>query len=337
MAALAYSTNSPAAAEKKTGEGIGVSASAPGFDLFIRLSRQPNNPKQPASLDTSIVRYSGNGITVDLIGAIHVGDKRYYQKLNREFEQYQALLYEMVAPKDDEMGPPEKWKKQYGEKDSPNVDRKSADIGNEDTGPSNGPAFEAGMTAISGLQQGMKNMLGLDFQLEWIDYSAPNMVHADMSPEEFSKTMAKRGETFFTIFAQLFSQAWKQQKNQQGAVNDLGLLLAFLSSDRELAMKRVLARQFVETGALTALESENGSTIITERNKIAMKILREQILDEGKKKLGVFYGAGHLVDMSLRLERDFGLKRQFVRWLEAWDLRVNPAKAPASRPKTVSP
>jgi len=37
------------------------------------------------------------GVTVDLIGAIHIGDKAYFQKLDNSFKKYDALLYEMVA------------------------------------------------------------------------------------------------------------------------------------------------------------------------------------------------------------------------------------------------
>ena len=41
----------------------------------------------------------------------------------------------------------------------------------------------------------------------------------------------------------------------------------------------------------------------------------------GKKRIGIFYGAGHLADMEKRLAADFGLKRDREQWVEAWDLR----------------
>ena len=37
-------------------------------------------------------------MTVDLIGAVHIGDIAYYDELNKQFTQYDALLYELVAP-----------------------------------------------------------------------------------------------------------------------------------------------------------------------------------------------------------------------------------------------
>ncbi len=38
-----------------------------------------------------------NGLEVDLIGAIHIADKSYYDTLNESFKGYDALLYEMVG------------------------------------------------------------------------------------------------------------------------------------------------------------------------------------------------------------------------------------------------
>jgi hypothetical protein len=59
--------------------------------------------------------------------------------------------------------------------------------------------------------------------------------------------------------------------------------------------------------------------IITERNKMALKVLKEQ-LAAGKKNLGIFYGAGHLNDMDERLRKDFGLTPVSITWMTAWNL-----------------
>ena len=67
------------------------------------------------------------------------------------------------------------------------------------------------------------------------------------------------------------------------------------------------------------------ATIITERNLIALEVLREQ-LAKGKKRIGIFYGAGHLGDMSRRLVSDFGMKFTGEKWVEAWDLRSKPRR-----------
>ena len=293
---------------------------------FIRMTMNPERPRIPQSLDTSIIRFvptdeklAKAGVTVDLIGAIHIGDQAYFQKLDKSFKQYDALLYEMVAEKDETGGAPQRWE----DRDQPGTGTAQAP---RKTSVSGEKSFEAGMTMIGGMQLGAKDMLGLAFQLDGINYNAPNMVHADMSPEEFAQKMKDRGESFFTMFMQLFMQGLAQQRaNKQGGASDVALLFAFFSSDRELALKRVLAKQFAEVDILDMLGGEKGSTIITERNLIALDVLSKQ-LAKGKKRIGIFYGAGHLGDMSRRLVSDFGMKFTGEKWVEAWNLRSKPRR-----------
>ena len=293
---------------------------------FIRMTMNPERPRIPQSLDTSIIRFvptdeklAKAGVTVDLIGAIHIGDQAYFQKLDKSFKQYDALLYEMVAEKDETGGAPQRWE----DRDQPGTGTVQAP---RKTSVSEEKSFEAGMTVIGGMQLGAKDMLGLAFQLDGINYNAPNMVHADMSPEEFAQKMKDRGESFFTMFMELFMQGLAQQRaNKQGGASDVALLFAFFSSDRELALKRVLAKQFAETDILDMLGGEKGSTIITERNLIALDVLSKQ-LAKGKKRIGIFYGAGHLGDMSRRLVSDFGMKFTGEKWVEAWNLRSKPRR-----------
>ena len=207
-------------------------------EKFIRMTMNSERPRIPQSLDTSIIRFvptdeklAKTGVTVDLIGAIHIGDKAYFQKLDNGFKKYDALLYEMVAEKTEAGGSPRRWKDR-GNQEPRSAGRIDLGSGTEEKG------FEAGMSIIGGMQHGAKDMLGLSFQLDGIDYGAPNMVHADMSPEEFSQKMKERGESFFTMFMQLFMEGLAQQRaNKQGGASDFALLFAFFSSDRELALK----------------------------------------------------------------------------------------------------
>ena len=77
--------------------------------------------------------------------------------------------------------------------------------------------------------------------------------------------------------------------------------------------------QNIESGMLI-FEGKEGSTIIDHRNTKALSILKREI-ENGKTRLAVFYGAGHLPDMEQRLLKDFDLKRAGRFWLTAWDLR----------------
>ena len=90
--------------------------------------------------------------------------------------------------------------------------------------------------------------------------------------------------------------------------SDLDLIMALFDKNRAIQMKRYMANQMEDMdGMMVALEGPNGSTLITERNKAALKVLSDEIKN-GKKKIAIFYGAGHLGDMEKRLIADFGMK-----------------------------
>ena len=267
---------------------------------WVRLLSDANG--KPLAMQTAIVRYAprnegveGNlqtpaGVTVDLIGAVHIGDQAYYQKLNRYFRQYDALLYELVAP------------------EGTYVPRGH---GASSTNP------------LGAIQNAMKSMLEVEHQLEQIDYTQPNFVHADLSPQEFMQSMKQRDEGFLKMYFQMMGQsiALQSQQAARGQSTDLDLFTALLAKDRARKLKIVMAKQFGSMEALLAgLSGPDGSTLITERNKRAMQVLQQQQAD-GKRKLGVFYGAGHLADMHERLQEDFQLIPVKITWIDAWDLR----------------
>jgi hypothetical protein len=165
--------------------------------------------------------------------------------------------------------------------------------------------------------------------LDHIDYRKPNFVHADMSPDDFSKSMADRGESIWTILLRLMEQAMAQQAKQADGSAEAKLFAGLFSNNRSLKMKRMLAEQFEDMdAAMAAFNGPNGSTLITERNKKALKVLRREI-DSGKRRLAIFYGAGHMEDMAERLVAEFDMKPAETRWLMAWDLRSKSAKKKA--------
>jgi hypothetical protein len=167
----------------------------------------------------------------------------------------------------------------------------------------------------------LKDLLELEFQLNAIHYRRPNMVHADMSPEQFSKSMEDRGESFLGIFLRLMGHALATQSTDGGSVDDVQLLLALFDTNRALVLKRLMAEQFQDMeGSVWAIGGPQGSTLIQERNKVALQVLRQQ-LGRGKKRIAIFYGAGHLGDFEQRLRDDFDLVPISTRWLVAWDLK----------------
>jgi hypothetical protein len=268
---------------------------------FLRLSR--DDAGGLVSLDTSIVEYrqdptaapAGRGpLQVDLVAAVHIGGAGYYETLDRLFADYDAVLYELVAPPNARV---------------PKPGRKPAG-------------------AIGSAQQGLTRMLGLAFQLENIDYSAANFVHADLSPKEFDAAMRKRGESWWGMFTKLMREGMaRAERGEAGPGADLSVgemfgLLFGSGADRQVKLRRVMAEQFTDMDVLTAaFGGEEGSTLITDRNAAALDVLRRQIA-KGSRKIAIFYGAAHMDDFDRRLREDFALQPGETVWLEAWDLRA---------------
>lgn len=267
---------------------------------FLRISRDDSGA--PRSLDTSIVEYreapeaaaraGRKPVSVDLVAAVHLGSQDYYETLDRLFADYDAVLYELVAP--------------------PNARIPK---------PGRAPAG-----AIGTAQQGLTTMLGLEFQLDSIDYTAANFVHADLSPKEFEAAMRKRGESWWTMFTKLMRESMARAERGDAAPGaDLGIrdvfgMLFGSQADRQLRLRRLMAEQFSDMEALTAaFGGEEGSTLITDRNAAALDVLRTQI-DKGDRRIAIFYGAAHMDDFDERLREDFGLQPGETVWLEAWDL-----------------
>lgn len=260
-------------------------------ELYVRVSKEDGQPK---ALETAIVRFVGapgsqfEGRTVDLVGVVHIGQLEYYRDLNARLAKYDAVLYELVAPDGTRIRP-------------------------ED--------LENRRSVLASMQSGMKDMLNLEYQLEHIDYMAKNFRHADMSPEEFMEDMQSRGDGLWKMAARMMGAGLATQASTGG---DAGMLMALLSTDRSKKLKQVMAKQLTEVEAVTAgMDDENGeNTLIKGRNRKAFEVLRKE-LDAGKKNVAVFYGAGHLSDMAVRLQRDFGMKPTETLWLAAWDLQKN--------------
>jgi hypothetical protein len=271
----------------------------PAASKFMRLTR--DNKKEPSALETATARYvpaSGeSGLTVDLVGVVHVADRAYYEKLNKQLAQYDVVLFELVAPPGTKI--PKGGKR---ERDNP----------------------------LAKIQDFIKTLLDLDSQMECIDYTRKNFVHADLSPEQMGQAMRKRGETGFTLFLSIMADFLRQQNLQElnpGKSSpdndaDIDLLSLFFDPNSSVKLKRLMARQFAETDALEGgLGKTLGTLLISDRNEAAMKVLHKEIA-KGKKKIAIFYGAAHMPDFEKRLRDELDLKRSSEQWLAAWDLRI---------------
>lgn len=268
---------------------------------YLRV--QSDDKDVPVALQTAIVSYhsknaKGQPVIVDLVGAVHIGDRAYYDKLNKLFESYDAVLYELVAPAGTKI-------------------------------PKGGGKKKI-RHPLTAMQRMMQSVLKLDYQLDQIDYTKENFIHADMSPAEFSESMKARDESFLKMFFRMLGQSAAMQ-GQAGSVSDAEMLAALFSKNRSLQLKRLMSRQFEQMEMmLVGFNGPDGSTIITERNKKALSVLKRE-LEAGKKRIAIFYGAGHLSDMDERLRAEFEMSRKEATWLTAWRLEDKSPDAEAGK------
>jgi hypothetical protein len=265
---------------------------------FLRFVEEGKNGGR---LETAIATYTNDkGQKVHLVAAIHIADSGYYTALNKTFEGYDAVLFEMVKPKD--------------------VELTGKGIQPDDGGGS--------INLVRMIQRGLKTFLDLDYQLDGIDYSRKNFVHADLTAEEFERLQDERGESIFgMMLQQMLREMMKGDASKAAQMDPMELLSALGSPDGARQLKLLLAKQFQNMDEMVEqMEGPNGSVLVTERNKAAIKALKEQ-LAAGKKNLGIFYGAAHMKDLESRLVNDLGFKRTGVEYRIAWDLTPRGARA----------
>ncbi len=247
-----------------------------------------------------------SGQKIDLIGVVHIADDTYYQELNKRFDTYDSVLFELV-------GDPKRLTE-------------------------NAPLTEAqkeqqpGGGAVSFIQQAAGKYLKLTFQLGAIDYTKPNMVHADTTAEEFAKMQKERGETMMT----LFFRAMKAQLSGEidttamGELDTFGLIRILMSRDAAAEFKKVLAKMFDQSESMTAvMEGPDGSVILSGRNEVVVKKINEVLADKKQRRIAVFYGGAHMPGIENSLLKEMKAKAAGEEWLAAWTM---PKEEKAAKP-----
>jgi hypothetical protein len=261
---------------------------------FVRYVEAAEGSKEGDRLETVVRAYRREDQQVDLVSVIHIADPDYYVAMNKVLAGYEAVLYEMVG--------------------GPVTER---DLNAEEADPS-----MAGIKVIHGLLQ---NLLALEYQTKGIDYSPKHFVHADVDWDEYSALMASRNQSMATLFQRAMAISMSGEKVPGLPTNDadsaamLGGLLRAVTSGDANGLKRMVAPMLGEAETLVSLiEGDDGTVIITERNKVVMEEVKAQ-LNHGRKSVGVFYGAGHMPDLEARLLAD-GFKATEVHWMTAWKI-----------------
>jgi hypothetical protein len=258
-------------------------------------------------LDIAVTTYThpASGARVALFGVVHVADALYYQAVAEKLATYDVVLYEGVKPAE--------------------VDAATWQAG-----------FNKGKGEVASLQSKLARWFGFQYQLDAIDYTSANFVHADMTEEKFLEGGGG---------ALLSARTGKTEEDSPGApetgldhgMGDRSLTSAVSSTlqaverfgervlDRPSVFRSMGRRMFAETmgtadiGSALDMLPGLGDLILNKRNDVVMQKL-EDTLDAEPGSVAVFYGAAHMPDLESRL-LDLGFRRVEAEWLRAWALR----------------
>lgn len=242
-----------------------------------------------AKLQTAVLYYEKDGKRVELIGAIHLADRRYYEFLNKYFKNHEALLFEMVG----------------GEKLA----------GGGEPDPEDEDAAED-LDALGGLNEiyaTVEKALGLVGQGAVIDYTAKNFVHADLTMKEFEALQKERGESLLGFMIEMGIKG-ERPKHEP---NSLRLMRGMLSGRSDLVKLEMMQTMAEGDEQIDTLAGE--SVIISDRNARCMEVMDKE-LAAGRNKIGIFYGVAHFPDMHKRME-ERGFKKVDTKWLTAWQVK----------------
>ena len=278
--------------------GSHQAANASELPDYLRFREDANSARLEIAIRTFTMP---SGQRVDLIGVVHIADDSYYRELNQRFGAYDSVLFELVGDPQGLTAPAPLTEGQRG--------------------------HETGGSMVGTLQQAAGQYLGLTFQLDAIDYTRKNMVHADTTAEEFERMQKARGETMLTLFARAMEVQMAAQMSgnvdptAMGGLDTFGLIRILMSRDSAAEFKKALAKTFAQMESLTAaMEGTEGSAILSGRNDVVGRKIKEVLANRKQRRIAVFYGGAHMPGIETSLVTDMKAKVSGEEWLAAWTM-----------------
>jgi hypothetical protein len=239
-----------------------------------------------------------DGVQVDLLSTMHIGETSFFQDLARRFPKYDAVLYELVA--------------HHGE-----------------------PATEEG---VNPQQQQIADDMHLQNQGPHMNYERKNFVHADLDYEVIEKLETAEHGTFKGALGEgpglTAAKSDRDTAGDKGVFADLVAAKSAAPVEKIRLTRRAYARILADTAQpVPGSTYPQGMEVLAgARNDRVMETLDQQLAG-GRRKIAVLYGAAHMVDLEHRLFAR-GFRRTSVTWVTAWN--VSDDRTPSTRP-TVAP
>jgi len=292
-------------------EAVEIAAEAPEF---IRVEET----ETATHLQTAVVRFTKGEASVELVGAVHIADKKYYEALNQRFEGYEALLFEGIGGDKPAAAPAAAAEVEEGPAEEP-AEPEVAEEAPVEEAPveeipaARVPAKKEKLDGLHGAYESGAKWLGLAYQMKVIDYRKANFVHADLSMAEFTALQKERGETLLGF---VIKSGLKKTDKPVKEPSSLKLLVSLVRGDKDGLKRELVHTLGAGDDQVAALAGDN--VIIGDRNAKCLEVLDREVL-AGKKKLGIFYGAAHFPDMEKRLVEG-GWTKDGEEWMTAWEI-----------------
>lgn len=153
-----------------------------------------------------------------------------------------------------------------------------------------------------GMQRELARMLGLEFQLDRIDYAKPNWVVSDMTFAELEQALARRGVTDGMVQSSLRGGGLSSE-----AISTVMSILKFMDAASGGSASEAVKVLMVQVlGSKTATDGdmlgEEGRVILEDRNEVVWNDLQTRLGSSPPQRIAIFYGAAHMADFAQRLK-----------------------------------
>lgn len=153
-----------------------------------------------------------------------------------------------------------------------------------------------------GLQRELARMLGLEFQLDRIDYARPGWIVSDMTFAQLEQAFARRGVNDGMVQGSLRGGGFSG--DAIGAVMTIMKVMDAASGGSASEAVKLLMVQVLGSKAATegSMLGEEGKVILDDRNDVVWADLQQRLAKDPPGRIAIFYGAAHMADFARRLE-----------------------------------
>ena len=270
---------------------------------YIQALRGRNGSVDAAqTLIRRFVPLHGNGPSISLVAAVHIGEKSYYQQIQRFLDKQDVVFYEGVKPSRSAA------KTHSAHVAKPPVDAK--------------PPI--------GIQKKMSDALQLQYQLDGIHYNRPQFRNSDLDWDTLSALATKAGPDTQQLLARLQNSVAGGPTITRGdQIVDRVLALSASTPLLATILRRLLIRALSDPDNLENEGAKSGSVaakkldliLVDERNKAVLADITALLKTSKRssphpvRSIAVFYGAAHMGDIERHLTADLGYRSAGEQWL----------------------